>query len=485
MSRVGFSMMVLMAQLTGSAARAADYVSPLPLIAAEGPSVSEQSANKGVTVTFSLPSVVTLRADDRVKWDAYARPNAAEVGGWRLTTISDLEDYLTIEPIGRAASIKFNPGISGTYTVIAVAEINKVEYRGEITANILQDFSGRHFETPTSVVSAKWADPGNDQQVTIRVKYEQGNACCRMVGYFVDSSGGRVGEEYNGYSDSWTFTISSALYAQVGALKLRTIARIRETSRPDSTIYWSQLVGEFTNEIPIVINFKPGNFQKPTFQWRWLNYSSSATNKACDYVQNRSRCDLEIYPAFDWSKVPLNIGSVLASWRLQYLESGKWLDEKGIHPKISYSLSRGSLAELPSAVLQVDPTDSSGRWLAGSRTYRIYESYLSETLATFTVTFKADSGLASISVTYPKLVQYGKSYVASVRTTPRFSGTCRYYTYYLEDIPQGSSKLSNGISSLRFRALWPTNSGSMSTLKVVCTGGKYKGTGWATFIGTR
>ncbi len=90
-----------------------------------------------------------------------------------------------------------------------------------------------------------------------------------------------------------------------------------------------------------------------------------------------------------------------------------------------------------------------------------------------------------VTVTYPRIVVLGKSYIASVITSPTTTGSCDYFLFNGMRTLIGTKPLKSGISSFSFPAMSSNaNSGQLSSLTVVCTAGKITGTGAAYFLAT-
>jgi len=146
--------------------------------------------------------------------------------------------------------------------------------------------------------------------------------------------------------------------------------------------------------------------------------------------------------------------------------------------------------EAEQAWLFLPQFSSSKKWLTGTFKFRIIEIESPESqIASFDVKYVPKSAVKvikplKVNVSFPKTVIFGDKYSIKVSTSPKVDGTCEYFIYYLRDISIGKSKLAKGISSLSWKASWPSEDGKKS-LKVICSATGYSGLGGAFWYGAR
>lgn len=235
-----------------------------------------------------------------------------------------------------------------------------------------------------------------------------------------------------------------------------------------------------------------------SFKWNMQNETSGPVEKYVFLESSKQLGTLEFTTSYDWTRLKKagydGVGTCYSSQlQLQFQSASGWMIEKELsrfRPTHWYGpcLEPDDTREL-SGDLSIYPLGLDDKWLNETRNYRIWDVQQSEEMANFTVTFVPDPNAKpfvqpKVAVAFPSIVEYGKSYTVVATVTPKFNGVCRFYLYYMGDIPVGNSKIVNGKATLKFRVLWPKNSSPRKSIKAVCSNSKYNVTGGTLFIGT-
>jgi hypothetical protein len=449
------------------------------------------------TFELTLPTTVILNSNTKVEWGNSQPAFTNEVGDEYVpqTGIWASSPPITVKisPIGRRATFNVSSALAVTASFTFFAKIDNKYY--STTKSI-------RFQKSTNIdvyridlpplpkgfsIEVDNPDPGLDEQTVIRARAIWTEAKKLDIGFNWLTYNGSVVERLGSNSPAngeWRqIPVTVDAYSRTGF-----VLGVAWSFATSSDPWASTLI--FQRKIPLTIPFKAKPKAEKDFSWSFTDGKSGPVS-VYNFTQGGIAAgNIAVTAVIDWANIDKNVECIEAKWLLQFQVGTKWVldGDDTDYSEMNYGLvcRRPTVTKLSDSLI-VSSRDKSGNWLKGSRNYRIWSEFQQKSVANFKVLYTPDLYASSVKVSFPDIVQYGKTYTVTATVTPKYNGTCTFYTYYLGDIPVGKSKIINGKASFTFRILWPRSTNANDTTRSImarCAGGKYSSSGGKLFLGT-
>jgi hypothetical protein len=459
------------------------------------PAVIDNGMNE-FSFVIKLPASVVLQSTDRISWNVtkYEAINSDGDKSERSNFTDSTQTFadpqllqINSQTFGRQITYLVTPGLAGKYRLEITASVGTQSYTKIVSLNFASNSILSAIPTLVGIsLDIDTPDPGNDQVSEFRAKVNSSSAAVEATSFklsLVSYSGQQVDFDNYQSSGEWTtFQITAQNYIK---------------QKPKLRLSWyanSQGPGGeyFYRDYPVTINFKNttpvGGYG---FKWGYGTAAKPVTTITLSEVQNPD-LEIGISHLVDWATISSNVEKVEFKYQLQTNYSSGWLAngsgrENGYNTiTLTNSRFTNGYSEPTSGEFEINPNcGDPSAYCNATIQYRIMEMASKKIVASFLVKIIPDKTKLRVTVSVPRQILFNALAKATVTTSPKVNGTCSFFRYSLGDIPLGSAKLKNGVSSLNFRAIWSSAGNSTASITARCSGSGRSGSSVTLYYGIR